>query len=189
VSWGRQRLQVLWHNFLPNFDVWNCFRHFFDSIRCSKDCYNGKFGHFLGLLLIFQILLWNAVGMILFRAEKTWFRVTSDLHSNFSFQFHHTAWPWWFEQSTSSKMQEIFWDLICTCTHVIVITTNRTCRHCYHAMCRLVWFCCVDATYAFRICSASLLKTVRNHLQANPSFASPVFADVVDHFWTHHRDR
>lgn len=62
-----------------------------------------------------------------------------------------------------------------TCTHVIVITMNRTCRHCYHAMCRLVWFCCVDATYAFRICSASLLKTVRNHPQANPSFASPVF--------------
>ncbi len=58
---------------------------------------------------------------------------------------------------------------------VIVRTTNRTCRRCYHAMCRLVWFCCVVAKYAFRICSASLLKAVRNHTRANPSFASLFF--------------
>ena len=63
-------------------------------------------------------------------------------------------------------MQEIFWARF---MHVIVRTTNRTCRNCYHAMCRLVWFWCVCAKYALRICSASLLKAVRNHTQANPS--------------------
>lgn len=167
VSWGRQRLLVSWHNFLPNFDVWNCFRHFFDSIRCSKDCY-GKFG-LLGLLLISK------------KHDSGW-------------QVTYVATPPPFNftillDRDDLKSPRVPILRLYTCTHVIVITMNRTCRHCYHAMCRLVWFCCVDAKYAFRICSASLLKAVRNHSSESQFCFTSFFADVVDHFWTHHRDR